>query len=178
MSVIHPVIEQNRQFLSQGIAFLEALEDDQYILDNHEYFSSSIGKHMRHVLDHYRNFVSSINGQIDYDSRERDEKVESQRSLAIATCRDLYVALGRLTFPAGGIEASVNVRCNDTSDGKQLWSKSTFLRELQFLSGHTVHHYALISMILRVLKVKQPEGFGIAPSTLKHESSPERQCAQ
>lgn len=178
MPELHPLIEQNRRFLLQGIQFLEKIDDSQFNLADHAYFNSSIGKHLRHVLDHYRSFVGSINGNIDYDARERDERLETDRTYAIAVCRDLYVALGRLTFPSGGIDSAVQIRCNDTGDGEKLWTQSTFTRELQFLSGHTVHHYALISMILRILEIDIPEEFGVAPSTLKFESGKGRQCAQ
>jgi len=178
MSELHPLIEQNRHFLVQGIQFLEKIDDHQFNTSDHALFNSSIGKHMRHVLDHYRSFVGSINGNIDYDARERDEKLETNRSHAIVVCRDMYNALGRLTFPAGGIESSVQIRCNDTGDGEKLWTQSTFTRELQFLSGHTVHHYALISMILRILDIEVPDEFGVAPSTLKFENDKGRQCAQ
>ncbi|MEL6822423.1 MAG: DinB family protein [Calditrichota bacterium] len=178
MSELHPLIEQNRHFLTQGIQFLEEIDDDQFNLTNHAFFNSSIGKHMRHVLDHYRSFVGSINGYIDYDARKRDEKLETDRAYAIEACNDLFAAMGRLTFPSGGINSVVQIRCNDTGSGEKLWTQSTFTRELQFLSGHTVHHYALISMILRILRIEVPEEFGVAPSTLKFESGKGRQCAQ
>ena len=51
------------------------------------------------------------------------------------------------------------------------WSNSTIRRELQFLVSHTVHHYALIGLILKTMDVSVPENFGVAPSTLKHEQS-------
>ena len=40
---------------------------------------------------------------------------------------------------------------------------------MQFLLSHTVHHYALIGAILRLSGVEPPAGFGLAPSTLRHQ---------
>jgi hypothetical protein len=44
-------------------------------------------------------------------------------------------------------------------------------RELQTLSSHTIHHFALIAMTLRVLGHKVDRDFGMAPSTLRYMSS-------
>ena len=45
------------------------------------------------------------------------------------------------------------------------------LRELQFLVSHTIHHYALIGVLLAAegfdVSLEFPE-FGVAPSTLTH----------
>jgi len=34
---------------------------------------------------------------------------------------------------------------------------------------HAIHHYALISVMCHLLEIPLPEGFGVAPSTLKHQ---------
>jgi hypothetical protein len=36
--------------------------------------------------------------------------------------------------------------------------------------AHAVHHYALIGLMAGVMGLKLPAGFGIAPSTLKHQA--------
>ena len=48
------------------------------------------------------------------------------------------------------------------------WSGSTVRRELDFLLSHTVHHYALIAMSLRLRGLPVPAELGVAPSTLEH----------
>ena len=37
--------------------------------------------------------------------------------------------------------------------------------------AHAVHHYALIGIIGGLLGVEMPPGFGVAPSTLKHQAT-------
>ncbi len=49
-----------------------------------------------------------------------------------------------------------------------LASSSSLRRELHFLLSHTVHHYALIAMILARHGVEVEPDFGVAPSTLRH----------
>ena len=41
-------------------------------------------------------------------------------------------------------------------------------RELQVLSSHTIHHFALIAMTLTALGVPIDPDFGVAPSTLRY----------
>ena len=45
--------------------------------------TSSIGRHVRHVLDHYIAFQSGLeSGEVDYDMRSRDSAVEKDSALA------------------------------------------------------------------------------------------------
>jgi hypothetical protein len=43
-------------------------------------------------------------------------------------------------------------------------------RELQFLQSHTVHHYAVIHLMLLQQGIRPDPEFGVAPSTLRHEA--------
>ena len=45
---------------------------------------------------------------------------------------------------------------------------SSLGRELQFLLGHTVHHNAIVAMILDRHGIELPQGFGVAASTQRH----------
>lgn len=46
------------------------------------------------------------------------------------------------------------------------WRPSSLGRELQFLSSHTLHHYALIKLLLDDTGLDLGPEFGVAPSTL------------
>jgi len=46
--------------------------------------------------------------------------------------------------------------------------ESSVSRELQVLSSHTIHHFALIAMTLRLHGVEMDPDFGMAPSTLRY----------
>ena len=45
---------------------------------------------------------------------------------------------------------------------------SSLARELQFLTSHTIHHFAVIALILRAMDVEVDREFGVAPSTLRY----------
>ena len=50
-------------------------------------------------------------------------------------------------------------------------------RELQVLSSHTVHHFALIAVTLRMHGVEMDPDFGMAPSTLRYLASKTAEAA-
>jgi hypothetical protein len=55
---------------------------------------------------------------------------------------------------------------------------SSISRELQVLSSHTIHHFALIAMTLRMHGVELDAEFGMAPSTLRYLSSTKNASAE
>lgn len=152
------------RLLEQGIALVEQLDDTLFVATGPGFESGSPGAQLRHCLDSYRCFLGGLTtGFVDYDARERDVRVETERHVAIARMREIAAALEALTPADDG--RALRVVCEGGGpDG----TSSTVARELQFLMSHVIHHYALIAMILRTLDFVTPQEFGIAPSTLKH----------
>jgi hypothetical protein len=60
---------------------------------------------------------------------------------------------------------------------RECFMESSISRELQFLSSHAVHHFALIAMTLRAEGVPMDPDFGMAPSTLRHLASKTAEAA-
>ena len=89
---------------------------------------------------------------------------------AIDCFRQSIEKLSEMPTEPAALKKSIPVRSNDSGTGNdKSWSNSSVNRELQFLIGHTVHHYALVAFILRVQDFSPPEDFSVTPSTLKHE---------
>ena len=63
------------------------------------------------------------------------------------------------------------------SAASTVWARSTVERELQVLLSHTVHHYALIAVALRLHGLEVDPEFGVAPSTLRYWQE-QRACAR
>jgi len=128
----------------------------------------SIGKHVRHTLDHFRAALEAHarSEPICYDRRERNVPMETDPGAARAAIEELCVALSAL---AGGSAASpVRVRVMIAGDGTEAELDSSLGRELAFASHHAVHHHAMMGAIAREFGLGVPEGFGLAPSTLNH----------
>ncbi len=159
----------NRSCLQQGIEFLENLRADHYRQVSKGVFNSTIGGHFRHNLDHYAAFLDGWEeGEVDYDARSRDKTVETDPGIARDRMREHLEALANLAD--ADLDRSVRIRMDDGGDPS--FSQSSLRRELQFLLSHTIHHYALVvSIATRLGVVEFPEGFGVAPSTLRHEAS-------
>ncbi len=154
----------NIQLLEQAADLLAQLDDDLYSLPPIGLAKSGVGGHVRHCLDFYSSFLNGMNqGKIDYDSRSRDLETEQDRLKAMSRIEG---TISQLREVGGDQNLPLLVKLEgENSPG---WCQSSIGRELQFLLSHTVHHYALIAMLLRIKGFDPPPEFGIAPSTLKH----------
>ena len=165
------LLDHNLRFLRQAADLLATLPDDAYTLARPPVFRSGIGAHLRHCLDHYQSFLSGLTtGRIDYDARKRDQTTERSREAAATVISSIIDRLNSLTATDLARPVQSKVDCGG-ENLDAMWTVSTAPRELQFLISHTVHHYALISMILRLQVLDTPADFGIAPSTLRHEGT-------
>lgn len=164
------VVKSNIYFLEQGVSLLLSITDDQYSFNNGKYFKSGIGRHFRHIIEHYLSLINGYTDKVNYDHRERDLKLETDRKFTISTLRSLIDSIEVFENKSDLIEKQIEVMSNEgVGVDNSPWGISSIRRELQFLVSHTVHHYALIGLILKTVDVSVPEDFGIAPSTLKHE---------
>ena len=163
---------QNLYFLHQGRQLLDRLDDRLFSQAPTGLSNASVGAHLRHAIDCYRCFLAGLaDGKIDYDARQRQTAVESDRTTADAAMAEIACALEGIDHRA--LEDSLDVKVDAAAweDPAQHWHRSTLGRELQFLLSHTVHHYALIALILRAQGFDPGADFGVAPSTLEHQRS-------
>lgn len=167
----HPAA-QNLRLLQQGLDVLQELPEFLYTETVPEYFTGSVGKHIRHILNFYECFLNGISsGRIDYDARHRDVMVETSPMTAQARMRAVKKTLSTLEAHQCSEDVLVHQNEGDIEDPENDWSRSTVGREIQSLVSHTVHHYAIIALILRILGFECPRDFGVAPSTLKYQRS-------
>ena len=156
--------------LDQGIELLELVSDEAYSSRLAVASNASIGGHYRHCLDHFHCLFLGLEiGLIDYDNRNRDLTVETDRKRAMEESVRLKTALSALSDEM--IPSLVGVRCKVyyEMDRSQEVS-STFAREIMYVVAHGVHHFALISMMAKVMDFPLPSDFGVAPSTLQYRS--------
>lgn len=156
----------NREVLGQAATLLGRLNDAAYAEGGAGPGISPIGAHLRHILDHYRALVDGLaDGRVDYEARNRQAPLERDRALAQAEVAQLLAALDRVAEYPEGREIQVNLRSVADPDAGPDWSRSSAKRELQFLVSHTVHHFALIRILLAGVGIDPGDGFGVAPST-------------
>jgi uncharacterized damage-inducible protein DinB len=158
--------------LRQAVILLEGLPDGLYTCTTSFTPEGTVGRHMRHCVDFFERFLDGLPvGRIDYAARRRDPAVETSRAVAITRLAELERRLA--THTGFDLRRSILVRPEDDDlDPRDpgAWFRSSVGRELRFLASHTVHHFALIAVLLRTLgRTIDPE-FGVSPSTLSHWS--------
>lgn len=154
--------------LLQGEELLESLSQNEFIAANAIGNGASIGAHYRHCMDHFRQLFAGLgSGTVDYDARTREFLLETDRLAAIATTKTLRATARDLRKLSE--EDPLEVRCGVTYGEEEAGSASSTLgREMMFCISHAIHHYALIAILLRSAQRDVPEGFGVAPSTIRH----------
>ena len=178
MSPLQILIDDNVRLLEQGLTVLGGMESTLYAKAEPSVGLSGAGSHFRHMLDFYdRFFEGLLEERIDYDRRERDPAIEADPA---AACEKIQSTIGRLKELAGGSWAPallVKADAEGALKEETPWAGSTVERELQVLMSHTVHHYALIAVALRMNAYPVGEEFGVAPSTLRYWQE-QRACAR
>jgi hypothetical protein len=170
------LIAANIRWLRQALRLLERLDDCVYSGAAPGFAPHRVGAHLRHVVEFYQCFLDGLEwSHIDYDSRRRDESIERCRQTASIAIRSIIHALATRSEQ----ERIVWVRMEDAgaSGVRDSFMESSVSRELQVLSSHTVHHFALIAMTLRAHGVQMDPDFGMAPSTLRHLASKTAEAA-
>ena len=155
--------------LRQGETLLTEISDEDYTRKVSVAFSASIGGHLRHCLDHFRGLLDAAAcGDLNYDHRERGTLIETDRFAALNAARELREGYEHLSFSFLSRPLLVTCKTSYSTSGSQS-STSTVGREIMYAVAHAVHHYALISVIGGLMEMRLPAGFGVAPSTLKHQ---------
>ena len=163
---MNELIEANRCLLGQALSLLEGIDDEAYAARSEACLGSTPGGHMRHILEHYANFLQGLDeAVVDYDRRDRGSPMETCRRTASDLALDLLCKLAQV--PPDTFADPLLVILDDGGATRQ--SRSTVERELQFLLSHTVHHFALVRTLLHIQGIRDfPASFGLAPSTLRH----------
>lgn len=156
------LIAANIDSLRRALRLLEQLDDRLYTASPQGFAPHRVGSHLRHILEFYECLLDGIeSGQVDYDARKRDASVEASRSAAMARIQHIVHRLRRMSTP---LHTVIRV-CAEEAPETVVTSLG---RELQVLSSHTVHHFALIAMTLLAHGFAIDPDFGMAPSTLRY----------
>ena len=145
---------------------IDQLRGEEYILKLPILDQSSIGQHVRHVLEFYICLSQGIgSGVVDYDSRSRNLSIENDPNYANIILDEL-----NNIFCKGKLEDTSLTNVIEFN-GLSIASNSSVSRELVYLIEHSIHHFAIIGIALRnnFDHVNIPQNFGIAHSTTNHK---------
>ena len=155
------------ELLGQCEAIVGAVGDGQFVAGSAVLAGGTIGKHLRHTLDHYGAIVGRGRGEpIDYDHRERGVPVETSRVAAREQITSLRAAISALEGTGGD---EVRIRVMVSGDGREAVLRSTVAREVAFATHHGVHHVAMMRAIALEHGIELGADVGKAPSTINFE---------
>jgi hypothetical protein len=122
------------------------------------------------VLDHFLCLESGLaGGEIDYDNRERNPRLETDLEYALATTSRLIRVFRQYDLELLNRPCFVKYSVG-YGNAAPVRLPSIVARELAFCIGHAVHHYAIVRLLCDWAGVEVVPEFGVAPSTLKHRA--------
>jgi hypothetical protein len=170
MNTDRELIQSVIETLRQGEILLTDISNENYTRKVAIAFNASIGGHYRHCLDHFNTLLEAVEaGDLNYDHRERGTLVENDHFAALNATSKLRVGFENLNPDFLARHLNVTCKTSYSTSGSQI-SPSTVGREVMYAVAHAVHHYALIGVMGGIMGVAMPAGFGVAPSTLKHQA--------
>tara|TARA_R110002049_G_scaffold308770_1_gene514006 strand:- start:20724 stop:21224 length:501 start_codon:yes stop_codon:yes gene_type:complete len=156
------VIQSTLKTLEKSQSLLDKLTDDQLCNASVSPYYSSIGTHIRHILDFYDClFNINLENQIDLTARSRNKDVETKCDCAI---NYLNVIINKLKVSDFEMETTVSVT-DDLGMGT-IEIPYTYGALLAQANSHTIHHYAIINYIFdRLGIITNDSDFGYNPTT-------------
>ncbi|TDX28332.1 hypothetical protein DFO67_11032 [Modicisalibacter xianhensis] len=163
------LIDEACHTLHQLMLFVGNLSSAQYTAVHGTDARHTIGKHVRHILDHYEALLAqggtASTASIDYELRQRDPALEQHPEITLEHLRFLVKRLSRL----GGRQTAIRPITLAHQAGEQsALLVSSLDRELAFLTSHAIHHMAIIALLADTQGIEVPDTFGVHPSTLRH----------
>lgn len=142
------------------------MNDDLFTAPLEVLSDSSIGQHVRHVLEFYLCLLhAKDSGVVNYDARQRDLELQTKVKRAIDTIDHLIHRIN-----ANRVNVPLTLKGDHGTEVPQPFEvASNFQRELAFNLEHSIHHQALLKVGLRDLGMSTAgTHFGVAPSTVRN----------
>ena len=149
---------------------LHGISDSTYIEPCANLNNSTIGQHVRHIIEMFQCLDTGYDcGIINYENRRRDPIIETNKSIALNLLTEIGDAVQRP-------EKSLTLEgVYDEALFDPIQITTNYSREVIYNLEHTVHHMALIRVGLKELSSQElPDSFGVAAATIKHK----KVCAQ
>ncbi|MDG2194237.1 MAG: DinB family protein [Polaribacter sp.] len=155
-------IEKN---LDRGVYLLNAISDKQYSNTSVAPYHSSIGGHIRHVLDVFACVFDGLESKtIDFSARERNELAEQFTVEGVLYFNRIKAQLHQLK----GADFDMILSVSDDLGLEKVTTKYTLGAALIQAHSHAIHHFASIGLIINQLGIELPdEDFGYNPTTPK-----------
>ncbi len=145
------------------------IDDRQFAAPSKHLFCSSIGQHLRHILEMFQSLICGYDdGIVNYDLRARNKQIETDKVYAIEV---MHAVLQGINRPSRSLMIEASFGMPD----RKMTIESNYTRELLYNLEHTIHHMALIKVgINELTDIVVSDTFGVAPSTIQYRT----ECAR
>lgn len=153
--------------LEKAESLLKYISNDIYTDTSIPPYYSSIGGHIRHILDVFDCAATGVKtGQVNLIARERDARIETDKDFAIKQIVKVKNAV--LELADGDLNHLVPVTDDHGCGAETLsYTVGALLAQAQ---SHAIHHYALIGFMLNSLGVNiKDKSFGYNPTTPRQD---------
>lgn len=156
--------------LGQVRAICGLLDPDEYSQSLALFNGSTLGQHIRHIIEFYQAVVQiQSEEEVCYDSRRRDEGIQTDPGYASVVIDALTAQLKCLD-----LNKRINVvqAFGTAKDASSDFLQSSIGRELAYAHDHSVHHLAIIRMGLQQIGKADSldRNLGVAPSSVRNAS--------
>lgn len=157
-------IEQN---LNRGVLLLKNISEEEYRNTTIAPYYSSIGGHVRHILDVFDCIFEGLNsGDINLINRKRNQRVEQFKDEGIQYFEEIIVKLQQLNSE----DFNKIVKVTDDLGLGVLTADYTLGGVLIQAHSHAIHHFASLGYIISQLGINLPDtDFGFNPTTPKKQ---------
>ncbi|TRX22873.1 DinB family protein [Flavobacterium franklandianum] len=153
--------------LDELIDLLKQLSNDEYSSPCAQLSNSSIGEHIRHIIELFQCLENQYeSGVINYDDRRRNVLIQTDTDFAIQQIVQIQNNLDK---------ENKNIVLKQKIESHEITTESNYYRELLYNFEHCIHHQALIKVaILQHSTITIDKNFGVARSTIEYRN----QCVQ
>ena len=160
------LISQTKSVFIQLTNAINQLEHSDYKKPLENLSGSSIGQHVRHVIEFYQCLMNGYEtGIIDYDKRIRNKMIEESREFALQCINKIVFDIEQ-----SSLKKILSLEIFYEHENETIKLSTTFERELVYNIEHSVHHMALLKIGIKEINenILLPSEFGVAVSTIRH----------
>ncbi|WP_298498012.1 DinB family protein [uncultured Algibacter sp.] len=158
------IIQSTLKTLKKSQVLLDHLSNNQLCDASVPPYHSSIGSHIRHILDFY-DCICNVNteNKVDLTARSRNKNVEADCVCAKDYLKQIIERLNAASF-----DINDNILVIDDLGIGKTEIPYTYGSLLAQANSHTIHHYAIINYIFDSLGIViNDSDFGYNPTTPK-----------
>jgi hypothetical protein len=159
--------ESSEKILNQLIQLIDQLNENDYSTSLDILSGSSVGKHVRHIIEFYGCLLVGIEtGTVNYDKRSRNRIVETDPDFTVQVLSDMLMRFRQMRF-----DKSLRLLIDLSTTESVSEIRTTYFRELAYNLEHAIHHMAIIKIATKVAfkHVHVDDNFGVAYSTINYQ---------